>query len=155
MEIGAILIVAAIFIFVVGFVIKPLIDKDSIHQVESSGNLSHLLAERDRLMTAILELDFDNEIGKVPEDVFKIHRDDLSARTVNVMKELDEIGFREVQEPAKGKDMPDRIPVDEIEKMIRARRAASGKSTSSNFCSECGTKIEKGDKFCTSCGNAQ
>jgi hypothetical protein len=154
MEIGAILIVAAILIFVIGFIIKPLIEDKSKFQADSPDKVSHLLAERDRLMTAILELDFDNELGKVPEDVFKVHREDLSSRTVAVMKELEEVEGKVESLNVEEAKQTERVPVDEIEKMINARRAAKVKSTGVKFCSECGSKIQKGDKFCTSCGTA-
>ena len=153
MEIGAILIVAAILILVIGFIIKPLMEDRSKLQADSPDKVSHLLAERDRLMTAILELDFDNELGKVPEDVFKVHREDLSSRTVAVMKELEGVEGK-VEGLSEEDKQSERVPVDEIEKMIKARRAGKVKSTGTKFCSECGSKIQKGDKFCTSCGTA-
>ncbi len=153
MEIGAILIVAAILIFVIGFIIKPLMEDMSKLQAESPDKVSHLLAERDRLMTAILELDFDNELGKVPEDVFKVHREDLSSRTVAVMKELEEAEGK-VESLIEEDKQTERVPVDEIEKMIKSRRAAKEKSSGTKFCSECGSKIQKGDNFCMSCGKA-
>jgi hypothetical protein len=154
MEIGAILIVVAILIFVIGFIIKPLMEDMSKLQAESPDKVSHLLAERDRLMTAILELDFDNELGKVPEDVFKAHREDLSSRTVAVMKELEKVEGKAESLSAEEAKQPEREPADEIEKMINARRAAKDKTTGAKFCSECGSKIQKGDNFCMSCGKA-
>jgi len=154
METGAILVVAAILIFVIGFIIQPLLDDDNKNQTKSNDNVSHLLAERDRLMDAILELDFDHDIGKVPENVFEEHRADLSSRTINVMKELEDAGISIDEASEKENKQSDRVALDDIEQMIEARRAAQSKTKGEKFCSECGTKNQKGDNFCTSCGNA-
>ena len=42
-----------------------------------------------------------------------------------------------------------------LEQLIQARRdQKDSTSKSAKFCGECGTKIQKGDRFCTSCGSA-
>jgi hypothetical protein len=154
MDIGALLVVAAILIFVISFIVKPFREDISEARTGASQDISQLLSERERLMTAIIELDFDHELGKVLEDDFNNQRGNLSARTVLVMKELDEIRGTDNDESTEVLIKSKRYKSDDIEKMIAARKKIKGKTNKTIFCSECGTKIITGDKFCTSCGTA-
>ena len=154
MDIGALLVVAAILIFVISFIIKPFREDMSVVRAGTSHDISQLLAERERLMTAIIELDFDHELGKVLEEDFNIQREDLSTRTVLVMKELDDIRGTDNTVSTEVLIKSKRYKADDIEKMIAARKKLKSKASKTIICSECGTKIIKGDKFCTSCGAA-
>lgn len=154
MDIGALLVVAAILIFVISFIVKPFREDMSEARSGASHDISQLLSERERLMTAIIELDFDHELGKVLEDDFKNQREDLSARTVLVMKELDEIRGTDNTVSTEVLIKSKRYKADDIEKMIAARKKLKSKASKTIFCSECGTKTITGDKFCTSCGAA-
>ena len=151
MEIGAIFVVIAILIFVIGFVIKPLLSEDKKYEEKPIDNFSALMAEQDRLVTAIHELESDNDLGKIPDEVFAEQKEDLTLRAISVMKELDEIKGEE--KPIKKKKKKSKqTSVDDIEKMIEARKASISKNKDTKVCEECGEKIQKGDKFCASCG---
>jgi hypothetical protein len=66
---------------------------------------SALLAERERLITALQELDFDHDLGKIPAEDYPAERMALLEAGANVLRKLDELGAREdaapVDEPAK------------------------------------------------------
>ena len=52
---------------------------------------SGLLAERDRLLNALKELEFDHVLGKVPEAEYPQQRASLMQRSVEIMKRMDGI----------------------------------------------------------------
>lgn len=154
MDIGAILVIVAMAVLVIGYITRPFISGRSRSKKSASDNFSHLLAERDRLMTAILELEFDNELGKVPEDVYSLQREDLSTRTIIVMKELDEKRGGDEELIKEEIKKPSRHKVDDIERMIALRKSSKSNNKTNKFCSECGNEIQTGDKFCMGCGEA-
>ena len=64
MAIGAIFILLAISILVVFFISQPFQKKTPKQEEKIKQEISHLLAERERLLDAIEELDFDFELDK-------------------------------------------------------------------------------------------
>jgi hypothetical protein len=169
MDIGSILLLLALVIFVAGFIFRPF--RGSGPDVwEEDLELSGLLSERERILDALVELDFDNELGKVPEDIYPKQREYLLATGAEVLRKLEEAYGDQAQVDSleeqiasrreQVKDLQDQD--DPLEEMISKRRAASAKpakqavksSTKSKFCSECGEPAKAGDRFCTACGTA-
>jgi hypothetical protein len=88
MPLGSILLIAALTFIVVLYLFNPFLSTSNLGQKES--NLaSSLLAERERLLSAILELENDYSMGKVPEEIFDIQRNSLTKKAVDVLKALD------------------------------------------------------------------
>ncbi len=52
---------------------------------------SALLAERDRVLTALQDLDFDNALGKVPVEIYREQRGLLLQTGASVLRRLDEM----------------------------------------------------------------
>ena len=52
---------------------------------------SHWLAERERALDALLELDFDREMNKVPDEVYAAQRARLVAQAAAAMQALDQL----------------------------------------------------------------
>jgi hypothetical protein len=142
MEIGSFLIILALLIPVIGFILYPLRETPALEEGEN-GQLSSLLAERERILEALSELDFDNELGKVPEELYPLQRTHLLEKGAAVLRQLDE--HQPEIEASSG---------DKLEDMIAARKQAAAKIklAKGNFCPECGGRTEPGDKFCVSCG---
>ena len=169
MDIGTILLLLALVIFVAGFIFRPFRDGSPEVWVEDL-ELSGLLSERERILDALVELDFDKELGKVPEDIYPKQRKFLLATGAEVLQKLEEA----YGEQASGDALEDQIAArreqvkdlqdedDPLESMISKRRAAVAKpakqvvksSAKTKFCSECGAPVKAGDRFCTACGNA-
>jgi hypothetical protein len=167
MDIGTILLLFALVVFVAGFIFRPF--RDASPKVwEEDLKLSGLLSERERILDALAELDFDNELGKVPDDIYPKQREYLLATGAEVLRKLEEeYGDQtsedslEEQIAARREQVKDlRDEDDPLEKMISKRRAAGAKpakqavkrSTKAKFCPECGEPAKAGDRFCTSCG---
>ena len=129
-------------------------------------HVSSLLAERDRVLRALQELEFDYTLGKIPEEDYPVQRQYLLKKGAEVIKTLDEIegntsGENLIQQiesvlddnRADGETPQKQVDKDlDIETLIAARKRSTGKKPDS-FCPKCGKPISKDDKFCSKCGN--
>ena len=68
MEIGSIFLILALFILVALFVARPFFENKSVSVTEKEQEISSLMAEHDRVLGALQELDFDHYMGKIPEE---------------------------------------------------------------------------------------
>lgn len=164
MDLGALFLLLALVLLVGVIISRPLLFKGT-EEPAISANLpeehqhSTLLAERDRLLTALQELEFDHNLGKVPEEDYPEQRAALVKSTADVLRQLDvppatsmaageTIGSPEMAPQPEGVD-------GDLEALIAAHRRArllDGKAAS--FCSKCGKPVAKSDKFCSRCGSA-
>jgi hypothetical protein len=172
MDIGSIFLILALLLLVGLFVSRPFFERSKdlpglVSNIETDGR-SVLLAERDRVLTALQELDFDHALGKIPKEDYPIQREILRQRGVEILRELDAI--QEAGEEAGS-------PEDRIEQEIAARRAGSVRGVSASvaspddelevmlanrrrerqekavgFCPQCGGPLQKSDRFCPKCG---
>lgn len=160
MDIGSILILVAMVVFVGAFVLRPLRDQRSVTVREDDHQLSHLLAERDRLLNALMELDFDHDMGKISEEAYPGQRASMVENAASVLKQLDELQggsgapsdqLEAVIAARKGEKAVDLD--DPLEAKIAARRSAKqAPAGGDKFCPNCGSKTIPGDRFCSSCG---
>lgn len=151
MSVGTILLIAAMVIITVAFISRPFWAPQSVVQSAFSLERSSLLAEKERILTALEELDTDHDLGKVMDDVYQIQRKDLLLKGSEVLKELEAFGDAKQSILAEVKSETDSSD-DPVEAMIAARKAGSKKSGKGQFCTKCGNKLLKGDAFCPSCG---
>jgi len=130
--------------------------------------ISSLLAENDRILNALQELDFDNTLGKIPEEDYPFMRKELLNKGVDILKQLDELRQTTADTDVE-KMLEDAITArklasenqlvslveedEEIEALI-AKRRLSRDSKSAGFCSKCGNPILLSDVFCPRCGNS-
>jgi len=168
MELSAILLLLAIFIPAVLFVARPFFENRRVLAVSADEQkLSTLMAERDRLLTTLQELDFDQALGKIPPEDYPVTRAELMQRTADVLRKLDAfqtpsspmgaedrieaaIAARRADAAAKS-DLSQPEPDDSIEALIASRKAAR-KEKSGGFCASCGKPIMRSDRFCPHCG---
>jgi hypothetical protein len=184
MDIGSIFLILALLAVVVLLVSRPLFNRQSTPVFELSDREDHdysaLLAERDRVITALEELDFDNSMGKIPKEDYPVQRALLLQYGADILRKLDEY-------PVSGKGQKAELNADEttktqleatllarrsarpapaatafvpnggqeadedIEILIASRRRArNGKSA--GFCPQCGGPLQKTDRFCPKCG---
>ncbi len=160
MDITSILIVASIGLLTAAFIIKPFFTKsaalvnESAEQAKRDHIRSSLLAEKERVLSALQELDFDQTLNKIPEEEYPIQRTALMARAAEIMKSLDEMGYKEGGlKPAKGSAASSGQGYDEVEALIAKRRGETGKHNK-GFCPRCGQPTLENDRFCPKCGQA-
>jgi hypothetical protein len=187
--IGALLMVLAVAFLVGIYISQPFLrrlavplkkrkqDSDEIERQRST-----LLAERDRILTSLQDLEFDHTLGKVPEEDFPQQRLVFLEEGAEVLRQLDELEPPEVQ--------PRQSAEDRLEAAVAARRAdakGNGNGAASvaatvvtrrrqlanghddvekmvdarrlgrpekaaGFCPHCGKPVQRSDKFCSRCG---
>ncbi len=178
MDIGSIFLILALLILVLLFISRPLFEHRAKADNEegsqpAQSSLSALLAERDRALTALRDLDFDHSLGKVSEEDYPEQRTALVQRGADILRRLDELQPQPAG-PTPVEKSPDQLeaaiasrrlalaaaarpnghgaaPDDQIEVMIANRRRARSE-TFAGFCHKCGSPLQKSDRFCHKCG---
>ena len=180
MDAGSIFLILALVLLVGIYIGRPFLQPqaDAPSQREKNSaehKRSALLADRDRLLTALQELDFDHRLGKIPAEDYPEMRSSMLQDAALVLRKLDDIQGGTPQESAE----------DRIEQVIAARRADATVNRSANgaavavkaptrqnddlenliasrkrdrqeksvgFCPKCGKPAQKSDRFCSRCG---
>jgi hypothetical protein len=156
MEPGAIFLLLVVLVIVGSFVAQPFATHWRVN-VQSSHEISSLLAERERALNALMELDFDNGIGKIPAGEYSEQRANLVQKGSDILRRLDEIQggqhkpFDELIEPAVVAQNLAQFSDEDIEDLIAKRRANRHQKTA-GFCPNCGKPVLQSDLFCPSCG---
>lgn len=164
MDLGALSLLLALALLVGVIISRPLFFKGTEGPAVSASlpeehQRSTLLAERDRLLTALQELEFDHNLGKVPEEDYPEQRAGLVKSTAEVLRQLDTVPAAPALagEPAASQETTPQSAVanGDLEALIAAHRRArplDGKAV--GFCSKCGKPATRSDKFCSRCGTA-
>lgn len=164
MDIGSILLGVALLLVVAFIVARPLLDQAGAAEREP-GPTEALLFERERVLTALRDLDFDHAMGKTLDDDYAAQREQLLAQGAAVLKQLDALAPNQSSAP----DLD-----DEIERAVaRLRRRGVSASTrgiiddgieagiverpaaalpARRFCGQCGRQAQPEDRFCGACG---
>ena len=176
MDIGSLFLILALALAVGLFIARPFLNtamnegsEQNIAFEAREHVRSALLAEREQVLDALKELDFDQALGKIPAEDFPFQRSRLLAQGAAVLRKLDEM------EPSEaGQSAEDRLEAavaarraetraavasanigagDAIEDQIALRRRAR-EEKSAGFCPKCGRPLQKSDRFCPKCGTA-
>lgn len=161
MDVTSILLILAVLILTAAFVLQPFIGKQKRLNLAAGevveNDLDHtrsaLLAEKERALTSLQELDFDHSLHKIPEDQYPEQRAALLQQAATVFKQLEDLGFAQDAKPLRSVEKPPTAGsgYDELEDLI-ARRRAVKKDKSSGFCPHCGKPVSDNDRFCPKCG---
>jgi hypothetical protein len=117
MDIGSIFLILALLILVGLFISRPLFERKAIAVSPEEHEFSFLMAERDRILTALQELDFDHTLGKIPEADYPAQRASLLQRGADILRQLDKYDHKSSQGDWES----------QIEAAIAARRRETGK----------------------------
>lgn len=178
MDLGSFFLILALLIVVALFVARPFFENKSQSVTEQEHQISALMAERDRVINALQELDFDYQMGKIPEEDYPVERNalmQLGAETLRALDELQKsnesvsaeerlenvIAARRADAARVRKPVPagvasggnnGEMPVrDDLETIIASRRRQQ-EEKAGGFCPQCGGPVHRSDKFCPRCG---
>ncbi len=177
MDLGSIFLILALLILVGLFISRPLFRRDLAVEVlddQEDHQLSALLAERDRVLNALQELDFDHALGKIPVEDYPAQRAFLLQQGSEILRRLDTLDAgvpaeqmevriesalarrrasvaqeEEITQPRQ--PLPALVEDDEVEALL-ANRRRERREKSVGFCPKCGKPVQKSDRFCPKCG---
>jgi hypothetical protein len=158
MEAGAILLLLGVLIIIVVFVAQPFTKQWRV-KVQSGHEVSVLLANREKALNALQELDFDFKLGKIPLEEYSAQRAGLLQVGAEVYRRLDEIQGANLV-PSKvpvnpaAVESPMKLLADEDLEDLVAKRRSARQQKAAGFCPKCGKPILQSDRFCPSCGQA-
>jgi hypothetical protein len=150
MELGSLLIVIFLFILSGLFILRPFFVHTGAGGRAGTTIRDSLVAERERLLHAIEEIDLEYELDKISPEEHTRNRDILLSEAAIVLKELDDLPK---SGSAKRKKAAPVQKEDDLEIMIADRRKQL-KGEISLKCPRCGESVEKGASFCSHCGGA-
>ena len=182
MDLGSLFLILALLVLVIWYISRPFFSPQPATSNPSFSQgqqrRSELLAERDRILNALQELDFDFSLGKIPEDDYPNQRKLLLQKGAAVLRELDssEISHStktdaeaqtetaisahhaengevpQVEVKAVPNGYPQGVdPDDDLEVLLANRRRSRGEKAA-GFCPQCGSPLQKSDHFCPNCG---
>jgi rubrerythrin len=121
MEIVVALMSLALMVVVAVYIAAPLTARSRVIAAPEESSREKLLAERNTVLTALRDLDFDFQTGKLLEADYRAMREKYAARGVEILKELDALPG-----PDRGPQTTGRRQragaTDEIEAAVQARR---------------------------------
>ena len=162
MQLVSIFLALGIAVFVGLYLYAPFRERRARSVTAEEHELSALLAERERTLSALQELDFDHKLGKVPEEDYPTQRGLLLQKGAEILKRIDEVTLSKDHRDKDAdiehglasrhkKTSAGNINDDDIESMIVKRRKGRITKTA-GFCPNCGKAVMISDKFCPSCG---
>jgi hypothetical protein len=181
MELTAIFFSLAVLVLVGIYLYSPFMERRARRVTEEEHELSALMAERDRVVNSLQELDFDFKLGKIPEEDYPAQRASLLQKGADILRKIDALappspygsptGVLREGAGGEGQDTETRIEQaiaarradasvgkvevldDDLEAMISARRKGR-KEKSAGFCPRCGKPVMVTDRFCPACGKS-
>ena len=165
MQPAALLLTLGVIILVSLYLYIPFLERQSRRVTEEELELSALMAERDRAINSLQELDFDFKLGKIPEGEYPDQRAALLQKGADILRQIDSFSSKTgsaqdtesrlesaiAARRADGSSLQD-LTDDDLESMIIDRKK-SRKEKAIGFCPHCGKPIATSDRFCPSCGN--
>jgi hypothetical protein len=173
MDIGSIFLILALLVLVGFFVSRPFFEKKAKAVTKEEHDLSALLAEKERTLNALAELETDFTLGKIPEEEYPVQRKLLLQHGADVLQRLDALQGESLSqeaekhldaavaarrlsgaETAAGAGNGNGIhPDDPMEALIASRRR-NRQGKAAGFCYKCGRPLQQSDRFCPKCGTA-
>ena len=167
MELTAIFFSLAVLILVGIYLYAPFMERRARRVTAEEHELSTLMAERDRVINSLQELDFDFRLGKIPEEDYPTQRTSLIQKGADILRKIDSLTPQSVSTQdtearldraiaarrADASTTNPEVSDDDLESMISSRRKGR-KAKSAGFCPKCGKPVMVSDRFCPSCGKS-
>ena len=151
-------------VLLVGLVLylgRPLLLANAGNAIAQSGDLQKLSERKEQLLGAIVELELDHEIGKIPVEDFQRNFAQLEAETLTVIAELDQFNEtssdeleRRVETEVAALRQQGTGPPRKRKPSQQEADLAAEKALQHNYCANCGAPRRNGDHFCPQCGVA-
>lgn len=146
---GLALLLVVLLILGRPFLIHP---HDTVRQRKGKKSLRLLRREKDEILEAIRDLEFDHDTGKIPTEVYEPQRAHLTAQAAERLKAIDQLKSRRKQtRPSIDNEIEAAIAQLRVQP-APAQKAPAATNGHAKFCPECGQPVDAGDKFCTACG---
>ena len=178
MDIAALFFTLVILVLVAMYLYAPLARRYARAVTEEEHELSALLAERERIINALQELDFDFKLGKIPKEDYPVQRSHLLQKGAEILRKIDEFPPAGESESNQGErkrtrrldrkarthetaESPVTVPVaDSLEQAMSARRAdptlrkreLTDEDLESMISARRMKRKEKSAGFCPKCG---
>jgi len=188
MDLGSVFLILALLLLVATFIARPFFEKANLspERITPAQQADHgrsaLLAERDRLLNALQELDFDYTLGKIPQEDYPAQRAALLQQGADVLRRLDTMqpeaqagdaearleaaiaarradaavaGVGVLASNGHGNGRKHSVAVaspDDALETLLANRRRERQGKAAGFCHKCGGPIQKADRFCPKCG---
>lgn len=168
MDISAVIFILAVLLLVGIYLSAPFTRKTRRTSItREEHDISSLMAERDRMVNALQELDFDYKLGKIPAEDYPALRTEMLNKGADILRKLDELQNAAVVTDTNAEDRLEKaiaarradaavkseVTDDDIESMLATRRKQR-KEKSAGFCPRCGQPVLINDRFCPSCGKS-
>ncbi|HEX5944557.1 MAG TPA: zinc ribbon domain-containing protein [Anaerolineales bacterium] len=167
MELAAIFFSLVVLLLVGIYLYAPFMERRARRVTEEEHELSALMAERDRVINSLQELDFDFKLGKIPEEDYPVQRSTLLQKGADILRKIDtlapqatsaqdtEVRLERAIAARRADASLAKVEVsdDDLESMISSRRR-SRTNKSAGFCPKCGKPVMVTDRFCPSCGKS-
>lgn len=156
MEISSIIIGLLLFGGSVAYVNLPFRQKRLKNTNPSNANTQQK-GQREAVLAALRELDFDFKTGKVSEEDYQPLRTQLMAEAAQYIEaEEKEAEQLEALIQSRRKSHKQNLKCEHCEAPVEAGQrfcSKCGSALNHELCPSCGKKIKAGDLFCSSCGN--
>ena len=156
MEISSIIIGVGLFAVSIVYVILPFRQK-RLKTTTTLGPRTTQKGQRDAVLSALRELDFDFRTGKISEEDYTPLRTQLMAEAAQYI-DTEEKESEQLEALIRTRRATQKrgLKCEHCDAPIRAgQRFCSKCGSAINYeqCPSCGKKIQTGDLFCSSCGN--
>lgn len=152
MELGVLFFILAMALAAGFFISQPMLQSEH-KELEKNGlqiDLSGLQTRLESTKAAVMELEMDHALGKLPEETFAARRGELAANGARIMQQMDQLKASLVIHQENGQKLNAKLE-DELEVLIATRQRVR-KEKISGYCSGCGKPLVSSDKFCPRCG---
>jgi len=126
----------AITLLIAFFVALPMLQRSprfGFGKLGGNHKANDLVERKESIYSAIKEIEFDYQMGKLSEEDFKALRQQYKEEAVNLLKKIDQLQSK----PGKASGQ---------------KKGTPKAQTSPNYCWVCGTAVTESDKFCANCG---
>ncbi len=132
-----IILACIVSVFVVMPIVQASVRRGKAGALDSNHRASELEERKKTIYSAIKDIEFDYQMGKISEEDFKELRQQYKDEAIGILKKLDKAQMKQMKPAA--------------QQQTQGKGAAKMEKTA-QFCWVCGTGIAENDKFCPNCG---